>query len=464
MLLVTSKSAIAQQEAGGRTIKCALVGCGAQGETLRISSATVPGIQWVAVADVWKYNRNPVALRMARAENKHQVNGSINQYDTIEELLDKEKELDAVFIATPDFLHAPFSRMALMKGKAVYCEKMMSNTIEGARDMVKAQQETGGIFQIGHQRHSNPRYLHLRDKVIKKHNMLGRITHAYGQWNRGVSQSVPLGMPKGQEIAPEFLAKYGYEDAFQFRNWRFFSKYGGGPIADLGAHQIDMFNWTFESTPVSIIATGGVDYYDGTDGRAKYELPDNVMCIYEYNLSKDATKPQVARAYYQVLTTTSSQGAYEKYMGINGAAVISELDKNGNQVYREASAPAWDEFAEGANPLVIRAPSSVYNKIWEKNKAWPPWNRPEPWLDIRAGVADVRESKGLDPFELPVVLIGRPHSPHIQNFIEAVQMKKYEHLTCPVEMAFKSCVTVLSAYESIKTGAKVVFKPEDFKV
>ncbi len=47
---------------------------------------------------------------------------------------------------------------------------MMSNTIEGARDMVKAQQQTGGIFQIGHQRHSNPRYIHLRDNIIKKGN------------------------------------------------------------------------------------------------------------------------------------------------------------------------------------------------------------------------------------------------------------------------------------------------------
>jgi hypothetical protein len=51
----------------------------------------------------------------------------------------------------------------------------------------------------------------------------------------------------------------------------------------------------------------------------------------------------------------------------------------------------------------------------------------------------------------------------VQNFIEAVQMKKPGHLTCNVEAAFKSCVTVLKAYEAIQTGGKYVFKPEDFQ-
>ena len=77
--------------------------------------------------------------------------------------------------ATPDFLHAPYSRLALEKGKSVYCEKMMSNTIDGARDMVLAGRQNAGIFQIGHQRHSNPRYIHLRENVYKKANLLGRM-------------------------------------------------------------------------------------------------------------------------------------------------------------------------------------------------------------------------------------------------------------------------------------------------
>lgn len=458
LYLATSKSAIAQASAEGRTIKCALVGCGAQGERLIAASKDVPGVQWVAVCDIWKYKRTATARRLP-LQNKHQVEGTVAEYETIEELLAKQKDLEAVFIATPDFLHAPFSRLALEAGKHVYCEKMMSNTIEGARDMVLAGRQNQGIFQIGHQRHSNPRYIHLRDNVYKKAKLLGRVTHCYGQWNRGVSASQPLGAPKGQEIPADVLAKYGYGSMEEFLNWRWFRKYGGGPISDLGAHQIDMFNWMFETTPVSLFATGGVDYYDGQEGRAKFELPDNVMCLYEYQHA-NGTK---TRAYYQVLTTTGSQGYYEKYMGVNGSAIISESPAY-NQVYAEPSQD-WTEFSKGDNPFVVKAGDQMKNKYWEQDRTW---EKPKPpsyaLTGLAKAVADVRESKALDPWELPVVLTRFPHSPHVQNFIEAVQMKKPEHLTCTVLDAFRSCVTVLKAYESIETGTKVVFKPEDFNV
>jgi predicted dehydrogenase len=57
------------------------------------------------------------------------------------------------------------------------------------------------------------------------------------------------------------IAKYGYKDMHQFRNWRWFKALGGGPLSDLGAHQIDIFNWWFGMTPKSVMASGGVDYY-----------------------------------------------------------------------------------------------------------------------------------------------------------------------------------------------------------
>ena len=137
--LATSKSAIAQGEKAGRTIKCALVGCGAQGDRLRAAASQITsGIQWVAVSDI-REDKRRVMARYMELQNKHQVTGPVTQFETIEEMLDKQTDIEAVFIATPDFLHAPFSRLALSKGKSVYCEKMMSNTIDGARDMVKAE-------------------------------------------------------------------------------------------------------------------------------------------------------------------------------------------------------------------------------------------------------------------------------------------------------------------------------------
>lgn len=448
--LVTSKTAIAQQTAAGRTIKCALIGCGAQGNALRIASKDVPGVQWVAICDIWKFSWARMQSAM-QSENKHQVDGKVVVYENPEEMLEKQPDIEAVFIAAPDFLHAPLSRLCLSKGKQVYCEKMMSNSIEGGRDMVRAGKEFGHVFQIGHQRHSNPRYINFRENILKKNRLMGRVTHCYAQWNRGVSGSQPQGEVKGFPLEDSVLAKYGYNNFFEFRNWRFFAKYGGGPLSDLGAHQIDMFNWMFESKPVSVIASGGVDYYDGKDGRPKFELPDNMMCLYEYN-----TPDGVLRCYYQVLTTSGSQGAYEKYMGIQASGIISEDEKRGNQLYGEPGSD-FAEFTTGENPIIKAPPPK--NKFWEQDRDW---EKPKPPSYTKIGLADVRESKALTQYELGAVNLRAAHSPHVQNFIEAVQMKKPEHLTCPVEMAFESCVTVLKAYEAAQTGNKYIFKPEDF--
>ena len=449
LFLATSKGAIAQGTAADRVLKVGLVGCGAQGQRLLDACKDIPGLEFIAVCDIWNFARGQLMGRFRSSAVRP------NEYEDIEEMLQKEKDLECVLIASPDFMHAKHTRLALQAGKSVYCEKMMANTIEAAADMVRAQRETGGILQIGHQRHSNPRYLHLRDNVLRQGKMLGRVTHCYGQWNRGVSASQPQSMPKKYEIPADKLAKYGFNSGEEFRNWRFYRKYGAGPISDLGAHQIDMFNWFAGTTPTSVMAMGGVDYYDGLEGRPKFELEDNVMAMYEYK-----TPDGIMRAYYQVLTTSGSQGYFEKLMGVDGSVTISESPTY-NQIYREPNAASWEQFAQGPSPFVIRSPDQVYNKFWEKPK---PWTRPKSWMDVKKGAADSRESKALESWILPVILTRPPHAPHLENFFTSVRRKDPSLLNCNVEEAYRACVTVLKCNESIRTGAKYVFKPEDFTV
>ncbi len=442
LYLATSKRAHAQSSAGDLNI--AIVGCGAQGNALMNASRGAVeshGINYVAVCDIWDYNREAMANRLTK------YGFEVEQYVDIEEMLAKSPEIDAVLIATPDFMHAPHSRICLEAGKMVYCEKMMSNTLEAAADMVRAQRETGKLLQIGHQRRSNPRYLNVHDNIFNGSEMLGRVTHCYGQWNRAVSK--PLGAPEKFYIDQATLTKYGYNSMEEFRNWRWYKKYGGGPISDLGAHQIDLFNWMFNTTPKSVIATGGVDYYD------EFEMPDNAMTIYEYD-----TPNGVARAYYQVLTTTSSQGFYEKFMGTDGTVSISE-NPNVNQAYREARAEPWDKFADEGFVTKNLSNEEVHHKFWEHPK---PWYRPSRWLDT-GNVVDVRETAALDPWELAVVLDKPPHQPHLENFFEVCKgSQKQEDLNCPVTEAYKTAVTVLKINDAIAQGSKVEFAPDEFTV
>ena len=210
---VEEAAAAAQAPADLQVINIALLGAGAQGQVLTDSMLRIPGLRFRAVCDIWtEYNQKRVVNSLKRF--KHEPNA----YEDYREMLDKEKELDAVIVATPDFWHEQHAVDCLKAGKHVYCEKEMSNTLEGARRMVAAQRQTGKLLQIGHQRRSNPRYLHCYNKLLKEAQLLGRIITVYGQWNRGVTPD--LGAPDRYVIPQARLTQYGFKDMHQFRNWR----------------------------------------------------------------------------------------------------------------------------------------------------------------------------------------------------------------------------------------------------
>jgi predicted dehydrogenase len=500
-LIVTSKTLLGQEKAnGGRSLKIAMIGCGSQGKKLQESMSLVEpekhgagfdGITFIAVCDINPIKREYMSKLISRTSQKEGPEPI--PYEDATEMFEKHQDLDAVLIACPDWKHHFYSIMAMEAGCDVYCEKMMSNSIESAREMCQVQRKTGKLLQIGHQRRSNPRYMHLRNNIIHKNNLLGYMTHCSAQWNRGVKSSLPLGYTPDQlakleaedpkvyartvkkiakaAIPAETLAKYGYEDMFTFDNWRMYKKYGGGAISDLGAHQIDLFNWFYGTLPKSVMASGGIDFY------GLYEHYDNVMCIYEYETpwSTWSKAPSArigggdtvtSRCHYQVLTTTGSEGFYEKVMGEHGSAAINET-AGLNQIWKESSDPRnWDDFAKpGENQLVSREGvvnnDPVYHKVWENPK---PWTRPTPWLDTK-NLIDSRVSKPPEQFELPVVLNEKAHSLHLLNFFDTTRKQgKQEELNCPAEEGFRTCVTVLKVNESIETGQKIVFKPEDFAI
>ena len=257
---------------GLQELNVALVGAGAQGQVLTDAMLRIPGLRFRAVCDIWtEYNQKRVVNSLKRF--KQDPNG----YEDYREMLDKEKELDAVIIATPDFWHSQQTIDCLKAGKHVYCEKEMSNTLEGARRMVTAARETGKLLQIGHQRRSNPRYLHCYNKLISEAKLLGRIVTVSGQWNRAVTAD--LGAPDRYAIPAARLAQYGFQDMHQFRNWRWYKGKGGGPIVDLGSHQIDVYSWFLGANPSGVMASGGRLYYEPKT----HEWYDTVMAVYDFD-------------------------------------------------------------------------------------------------------------------------------------------------------------------------------------
>ena len=140
----------------------------------------IPGLRFRAVCDIWtEYNQKRVVNSLKRF--KHEVNG----YEDYREMLDKEKELDAVVIATPDFWHAQHAIDCLKAGKHVYCEKEMSNTLEGARSMVAAAaRDAASSCRSATSAARTRATCTATTSCCSEAKLLGRIVTVYGQWNR----------------------------------------------------------------------------------------------------------------------------------------------------------------------------------------------------------------------------------------------------------------------------------------
>ncbi|MBF8293887.1 MAG: afr 2 [Bacteroidetes bacterium] len=427
-LLITnssSEAAMAEQKTSSSDeLRIALLGAGAQGQVLMNACLKIPNVRFKAVCDIWE------AYNLKRAQRMLDKFGhKVNAYEDYRQMLAKEKGLDAVLIATPDFWHAQHTVDCLSAGLHVYCEKEMSNTLEGARQMVRAARQSRKLLQIGHQRRSNPKYVHSYKRLIQEAKILGRITTVNGQWNRSLQPD--NGWPKGSSIEPSILKKYGFRSMEEFRNWRWYRHLGGGPVVDLGSHQLDIYNWFLNARPNTIVASGGIDYYD----RRTHEWFDTVLATFEY----ETTFGKV-RAFYQTISTNSNQGYFESFMGDQGTLVISESGGRG-AAYREPTAPEWDKWVSMG---YLKAPTGEQKK---------------PQTDA---VLDVRETVSPPSFELPVKFDDPYHKPHLDNFFNAIQGK--ERLNCPAEVAYETAVTVLKVNEAVETGRKLTFDNQEFKV
>ena len=150
-------------------------------------------------------------------------------------------------------------------------------------------------------------------------------------------RSSPTRKPPKQSV----LDKYGYTNSEQFLNWRWFAKYGGGPMVDLGSHQIDLFFWVWGVPPSSVTAIGGTDAFS-----PRREAYDRVMCLYEFQMP-DGTKNE---AYYQVISSNARGGFYEQFMGTHASLTIAEIS---------ARATPCSASSRGVGPTRNGRPSST---------------------------------------------------------------------------------------------------------
>ncbi len=129
------------------------VGVGNRGRGLEWITAQLSGkmnAEVTAVCDLWKVNRE----RAVEAGKKYygRPPRSTQRFDELLEL----KDLDGIFISTPEHQHSPMLKRVAEAGKHAYCEKPMGNVLEEAKAARDAVLSRNLIVQIGTQRRSEP--------------------------------------------------------------------------------------------------------------------------------------------------------------------------------------------------------------------------------------------------------------------------------------------------------------------
>ncbi|HEX8904930.1 MAG TPA: Gfo/Idh/MocA family oxidoreductase, partial [Longimicrobiaceae bacterium] len=216
-------------------------------------------------------------------------------YADFRRMLEREKGIDAVVIATPDHLHAVAAKMAMEAGKHVYLQKPLTYSVREARVLRETAARTKVVTQMGNQGHSYPEAQLINRWVRGGGIGPVREVHVWTDrpiWPQGVPRPEPPPAPSGPAKKPPFgnpytstslaeqlawamassrtappptlnwelflgpAAAVPYHPIYHPFNWRGWTNFGVGALGDMGAHLIDHPYWALGLTyPTSIEAT-----------------------------------------------------------------------------------------------------------------------------------------------------------------------------------------------------------------
>jgi predicted dehydrogenase len=286
---------IQKVRAANDQVQFGMIGTGGRGSYLLKHLKGIDGGRCVALCDINETNL------------KHGVDTILTNpktYKDYRELL-TQKDVDAVFVTVPLFLHYQLTRDALMAGKHVFCEKCLvfkPNEVHAIRAL--AAEHSKQILQTGLQRRYSYFYQTVKQMVDK--GILGDVHHIHAQWHRNLinEPSNAWGMkPNGEK---------------NIDNWRVFRSMSGGYAAELMSHQGDIADWMFGSQPEFVMGLGSIDTLK--DGRDVY---DNIQLIMKYPKGQKFTYSSISTNQFLPYFNGQRAQMGEIIMGTEGTVEIT---------------------------------------------------------------------------------------------------------------------------------------------
>ena len=264
-------------------VRVGFIGVGSRGMSLLQHLISIPNTKLVAVSD-------PDTAHMERAAkvagNKPEM---IRDY---RKLLER-KDIDAVFVASPNYWHALHTIHACQAGKDVYVEKPASHSVWEGRQMVAAAAKYGRVVQAGTQNRSDAGLISAFQYI--KEGKIGAIKSVRGLCFKNRTSIGKLDKP----LVPPTTCDYNLwlgpaQDKPIYRpqlhyDWHWDYNTGGGDIANQGPHEFDLMNWVLgdPEMPKEVFSYGGRFGWNDAGNTANMQVAafelNGVPCLFEVN-------------------------------------------------------------------------------------------------------------------------------------------------------------------------------------
>ena len=314
--------ALLAQSSPNETLRTAVIGCLNQGIA---SVNAAAGERLTVLVDVDDGHLGKVKEWLTQNAPDVKPEGIKTYFDYRKMYDEMHKQIDVVFVATPDHHHAAAAMAAIKLGKHVYVEKPLAHTIGEVRALMAAARQSKVVTQMGNQGHSGEGLRRLCEYLWA--GAIGDVTETYswaptgrgGVGGRPPAKPVPAGLHWDEWIGP---APYrDYHDDLHPLVWRSWWDFGGGSVGDWGCHNLDgPFMALKLGQPTSVEA---LEQFGGSDER--YPLRN----VIRWNFPARGKMPPVKVHWYDGYFGVSGAVAHEEAAGAkqNRPPIVEELEK-----------------------------------------------------------------------------------------------------------------------------------------
>jgi predicted dehydrogenase len=254
---------------------------------------SVPGENIVALCDV----------DQVHAKRAFDLFPQAKVYTDYRVMLEKQKDIDAVIIATPDHTHAVITMAALRMGKHVFCQKPLTHTVYEAQQVAKAAKEAGVATQMGNQGQASEESRILAELIWA--GAIGPVREVHG-WSNRYPRISPRGIARPTETPPVPVTldwdlwlgpapKRPYHPCYAPFTWRGWWDFGCGVLGDIACHNFSAIFKTLKlGYPSSVEACS-----------SNYQCPPEIRdetaplsSIVRFNFPAEKDRPAVVLTWY----------------------------------------------------------------------------------------------------------------------------------------------------------------------